>query len=103
MRMNTHTLSSSSLSKLKLLQGNAIVHFSVKELQVVKLYLDIPTWMLSDASSGQYMWINLVWALEQNKVLPTVAQQLKTVAVQFVCALPNANIPLNSSGFPVVL
>lgn len=55
MCMNTHTLSSSSLSKLKLLQGNAIVHFSVKELQVVKLYLDIPTWMLSDASSGQYM------------------------------------------------
>lgn len=34
------------------------------------------------------MLINLDWALEQKKVLPAVAQQLKTVAVQFIYALP---------------
>jgi len=53
--------------------------------------------------AGQYIWINWDWSLGCKKVLPAVAQQLKTVAVQFICALPNANIPLNSLGFIVVL
>lgn len=68
---------------------------SVTDLQVVKLYLDIPTWMFSDTRDGQYMLINLDWALEQKKVLPAVAQQLKTVYLCFA----NTNIPLNLVGF----